>query len=90
MPDKSNGFKRFIRVVVTTQDEATLLVVFSNPLVPEYAIQNKTKEAFGIVQAGVSMKPAKCLPNQDTGMPYAWQDRMAKERCLVITAANGA
>lgn len=42
MPHKENSQRRFVRVVITTKDEATLLVVFSDPLVPEYSIQNKS------------------------------------------------
>jgi hypothetical protein len=31
-------------VIVTTQNDASILVVLTNPLLPEYEIQNKTNE----------------------------------------------
>jgi hypothetical protein len=43
LPSYQNGHARFVRVIVTTQNDASILVVLTNPLVPEYEIQNKTK-----------------------------------------------
>ena len=41
-PSPQNKYQRYVRVVVTSQDEATILVVLSNPLSPEYEIVNNT------------------------------------------------
>ena len=41
-PSGENNFQRFVRVIVTTQNDATILVVFANPVYPEYEVQNKT------------------------------------------------
>jgi len=35
---------RFIKVQVMTEDEATILIVLSNPEFPEYEIENLTSE----------------------------------------------
>lgn len=48
MPHIENANRRFVRVVVTTKDEASLLVVLSDPLVPEYSVQNKSERAISV------------------------------------------
>ena len=42
MPKPENYYQRLVRVMVTTQNDATILVVLSNPAYPEYEIVNKT------------------------------------------------
>ena len=41
-PSKLTQFRRFIRVIITTQDEATLFIVLWDPNMPEYRINNLT------------------------------------------------
>ena len=43
---------RYIRVIVTTTaNEATLMVVFTNPQYPEYQLVNKTDKMIEVSQA---------------------------------------
>jgi len=48
LPSYHNGHKRFVRVIVTTQNDASILVVLTNPQVPDYEIQNKTNDGIEI------------------------------------------
>ena len=42
MPSHLNYGKRFLRVSVNTQDDATIFVIVSKPKFPEYFIHNNT------------------------------------------------
>eukprot|EP00347_Sterkiella_histriomuscorum_P017164 403350423 len=50
MPKPENYYQRFVRVLVTTQNEASILIVLTNPVYPEYEIVNKTGEDIAFAQ----------------------------------------
>jgi hypothetical protein len=39
-PSEINEYRRFIRVIITTKDEATLFIMLCDPNMPEYRIHN--------------------------------------------------
>jgi hypothetical protein len=41
-PTILNNFMRFARILVTTQNDASILVVIADPVYPEFEVQNKT------------------------------------------------
>lgn len=43
-PSEANNMMKCVRVVVTTQDDASLFVYFQNPEMPEYSINNATTD----------------------------------------------
>ena len=52
-PSKVNGYRRFIRVIITTQDEATLFIMLCDPNMPEYRIHNYSMKKVSIYQKDV-------------------------------------
>ena len=87
LPVESNGFKRFVRVVITTKDEATLLVVFSDPMAPEYSIQNKTNLDVEVYQKGLK-NPSHFFCHSFKNTAFAWEDRFKKERFLEVNCGG--
>ena len=71
LPSYRNGHKRFVRVIVTTQNDATILVVLTNPQVPDYEIQNKTNDAIEVAQM------------QDESMVSALTKNFARQEDLI-------
>lgn len=49
-PSKLTQFRRFVRVIITTQDEATLFIVLCDPNMPEYRISNMTSKKVLVYQ----------------------------------------
>ena len=47
-PSKKNKGTRCVRVIVTSQDDATLFIYFQTPNLPEYTINNATMETVTI------------------------------------------
>ena len=45
-----NSCNRYVRIIVTSQNDAMILIVFTNPVYPEYQISNKTNEDLEIGQ----------------------------------------
>ena len=43
MPNEINFHKRIVRVVITTQDDATIFIKICKPTFPEYYIFNDTE-----------------------------------------------
>jgi hypothetical protein len=70
-PQKVNGYRRTVRVIVTTKDEASLFIILSDPRKPEFRIRNVTKEDIGYKQKGGRIKnfvaPKSCVP-------FVWED----------------
>jgi hypothetical protein len=42
LPSSANGHRKYCRVTVTTEDDATIYIIFSKPALPEYVIENNT------------------------------------------------
>jgi hypothetical protein len=45
MPNDSNLNKRIVRVVITTQDDASIFIKICKPKFPEYYLHNETEVA---------------------------------------------
>ena len=73
LPVKYNGYKRFIRVMVTTQDEATLFIVFSDPYKPDCIVRNLTNEKIEISQRKTRIR--KTLDPKGE-FPFIWDDEI--------------
>lgn len=43
LPNENNFNKRFVRVTISTQDDATIFVIITKPKYPEYYIFNNTE-----------------------------------------------
>jgi hypothetical protein len=43
-PRKENDMTRCVRVIITSQDDATLFIYFQNPEIPEYSVTNATTD----------------------------------------------
>jgi hypothetical protein len=43
MPNDSNFHKRIVRVVITTQDDASIFIKICKPKFPEYYLHNDTE-----------------------------------------------
>ena len=41
-PTKENNMMRCVRVIITSQDDASIFIYFKNPTMPEYSILNET------------------------------------------------
>lgn len=52
-PNELNHFRRFIKVSVTAEDEATIFVVLTRPNMPEYSINNYTFQQVHFRQKGL-------------------------------------
>lgn len=50
MPNENNYFKRLLRVIVTTQDDATIFIKICKPKFPEYYIYNDTESSIEFQQ----------------------------------------
>ena len=48
-PRKDNQSTRCVRVIITSQDEATLFIYFQEPEMPEYTINNGTMEFIQVI-----------------------------------------
>lgn len=49
-PQQSNSFNHIVRVIVTTEDQASLHTIITTPSEPEFAINNTTQETIKIRQ----------------------------------------
>lgn len=63
-PSQLNHFRRFIKVSITSKDEATIFIVFTKPNMPEFRINNYTDRKVHFYQEGVktSIGDRYCMP----------------------------
>jgi hypothetical protein len=66
-PQQDNGNRRFVRVVVTTQDDATIFIMLCDPHMPEYEIHNQTHAKIEYYQSGLSKDDVvkRSIPGSD-------------------------
>ena len=65
MPSHINGFMRFIRVIVTSQNDASILIVITNPQYPEYEIKNQSDVDIELAQLSEGSVVSRMLTNQE-------------------------
>jgi len=80
-PSEENNFQRYVRVIVTTKEDASILVIFANPSSPEYTIQNETDKEVFIRQEQVGRD--KIVPAR-TKLGFAWDNRLLTNRKLEV------
>ena len=49
-PSHFNNFMRYVRILVTTQNDASILIVITTPVYPEYEIVNETGDDIEVAQ----------------------------------------
>jgi hypothetical protein len=75
-PKPSNFYHRFVRVTISTRNEATLLITLSNPSSPEFVVSNKTRDLLAVRQGD---GPVWEVPPM-TDMIYAYDNQHAKTK----------
>ena len=85
LPSQQNGMMRYIRVLVTTKDEATLFINFSDPYKPEWMIKNSTPEVLEYKQSGI--KNHKQI-QPFTSVPFVWDDLITSTNKLLKIYTN--
>lgn len=93
-PSQLNHFRRFIRVIVTTQDEATLFVMLCNPNMPEYRVNNFTNKKVTIYQkdskdraivrtlnkAKTIKEKGRIIGTHTYPIPFVWDDQTLPDK----------
>ncbi|OMJ79705.1 hypothetical protein SteCoe_20226 [Stentor coeruleus] len=82
MPSDKKPF-RFIRVLISSSDEATIHIAFLSPKDPDFRIVNKTNEAIMYKQLGVIGDYHEI--NADSVEYWAWEDHLAKVKKLQLS-----
>lgn len=77
LPSAENGMMRYIRVLITTKDEATLFVSFSDPYKPECMIKNSTPEVLEYKQSGAKRRQ---VIQPFTSVPFVWDDLVSSKK----------
>jgi hypothetical protein len=49
-PCEANGFRRYFKVAITSNDEATIFIILTKPVMPEYSINNFTDREVSFYQ----------------------------------------
>ena len=101
-PSKLTNYRKFIRVIVTTQDEATMFVMICDPNMPEYRINNKTGKKIIVYQKDAKDRTiAQTCPRamfvKERGkiidilsypVPFVWNDQAATDKRIIIEIAG--
>mmetsp|Transcript_31579 Transcript_31579/g.54701 ORF Transcript_31579/g.54701 Transcript_31579/m.54701 type:complete len:2374 (-) Transcript_31579:14-7135(-) len=82
----ANYFHRFFRVTITTKNEATLLIVLSQPKEPEYVVSNRTHSHVSIRQGD---GPAWEVPAM-TDLVYAYDDLKVKNKRVRLSIGRSS
>lgn len=74
LPNDNNFGKRILRVVISTQDDATIFVKICKPKFPEYYIHNDTEVGIEFFQfkCETTMRPRMIPPGKK--IPFVWHD----------------
>lgn len=83
-PKAENYYHRFIRVTITTRNEASLLIALSTPNEPEYVVSNKT--GCPVILSQVE-GPVWEVPSM-TDLVYAYDDWKSKHKKVQLTLGS--
>jgi hypothetical protein len=97
-PSEINEFRRFVRVIITTQDEATLFIMFCDPNMPEYRIHNYCGRSVKVIQNDIGhrsvvrnckrAKVIKTLGKRDRiesyPIPFVWDDQSKDDKKVIV------
>ena len=95
---KLSQFSRFVRIIITTQDEATLFIVLCDPNMPEYRISNMTSKKVLVYQKDAKERTivrtwakAKFVKVKDKVVdiisyliPFVWDDQSMDDKKIVV------
>lgn len=82
LPSEANNSYRFVRVLITTSDEATIQIVFLDPKDPDFRIVNKTSEVLKVKQSGFGERCIEINPYKS--IEWAWTDSQAEKKRVKI------
>ena len=77
MPSSLNGFTRFIRVIVHTDDEATIHISFMDPKDPDFRIVNKCEEDIWVRQVG--FEEFRVVPTYQS-IQWTWENHLFENK----------
>jgi len=99
-PSEINEFRRFVRVIITTQDEATLFIMLCDPNMPEYRIHNFSGRTVKVYQNDIGPRAimrtcskATIIKQKGKGLkdkietypiPFVWDDQTVNEKKVTI------
>lgn len=97
-PSALNDFRRFVRVIITTKDQATLFIMLCDPNMPEYRVNNYSAKKVSVYQKDVgkrtivrSCKKARLIKSKGKRnhietypIPFVWDDQTKDEKKIII------
>lgn len=94
-PSRLNGYRRFVRVIITTENEATLFIMLCDPNMPEFRVKNYTNKKVEFYQKGVKERKvvnvARKAKTDTTGtqtitfpVPLVWDDQSSTDKKLIL------
>jgi hypothetical protein len=83
LPDFSNDYTRFIRVVISSEDGASLHISLLNPSDPDFRIVNKSDEPIFVKQSGLEDKETLMIPPFES-KPWAWANNFLEKKKVKV------
>ena len=84
-PTLSNDCQRYVRVIISTEDEATLFISFTNPTDPEFQLANMTTETVKVRQEGCKHETT-AEPGQK--VPFTYDNHLANKKKVAISVGG--
>ncbi|CAG9310720.1 unnamed protein product [Blepharisma stoltei] len=83
IPNKNNNYMHFVRVVIVSEDEATVHINFVTPKDPEFCIYNNTKENASVCQR--KYKHLSIVIPPYTKIPWAYDNHLKEDKKVLVT-----
>lgn len=80
-PQFMNNYNHIVRVIVTTEDQATIIIILTTPIEPEFAINNRTDEPIKLKQKKL---PVFEIP-ANTRIPWVFDCFGEEKRAIEFT-----
>ena len=84
LPDFINDYFRFVRVVITSEDGATLHISLIDPVDPDFRIVNKTDEPLFVRQVDTDGKETCMVPPYES-RAWTWQNHLLVNKKVKIS-----
>jgi len=84
-PSLANDCQRYVRVIISSEDEATLFINFTNPADPEFQLSNLTEETVRVRQDGC-IYDTVAEPGQQ--VPFTYDNHLAKKKKIAVTVGE--
>lgn len=85
MPTLANDCQRYVRVIISSEDEATLFINFTNPTDPEFQLYNLTDEPVRVRQEGCLYET---VAESGKKVPFTYDNHLAKKKRVAITVQD--